>query len=192
VRINETSIGGPIVLNGSTRLVQDAPGCAPATGCASGDGCCPSTCGPSTDADCNWLPRPETEPNEDGSVAVGTNDFSAANAEGPFSTDSLIIGSISPAGDEDGFAISNPSGSPVTVHLETFGPGGVGTCTGVDTQINVRNVAGVLVDTDDEGGISSCSRLDYLLGAGQIAYVQVIDFGDNALISAYSLVIDFQ
>src|SRR5262249_27810790 len=80
-----------------------------------GDGC-PADCRPAVD---------EIEPNHDGPADVGGgvdgNDCSAGNAQGPFSSDTIIHGVLSPAGDEDVFAIHNPSGSNTTyVRLDIY------------------------------------------------------------------------
>ncbi len=134
----------------------------------------------------------ETEPNDDGAVAVATNDFSAANANGPFTTDTLISAAINPAGDDDVFAISNPGPGYTIVSLETFGPV-LGACDlPTDTQIFLLTSTGLQLATNDEGGINSCSLLtNIIIPPGLTLYVRVIDFGDNTAIPGYHLHIRF-
>lgn len=130
----------------------------------------------------------ETEPNDDGMVAVGVNDFSAANANGPFTSDTLIKAKITPVGDDDVFAVQNTGDSYATLRLETFGIAGPGTCAAIDTVVEIRNAANALLATDDESGINSCSLITaYPLAPGETLYVRVIDYQDNTVINDYLL-----
>jgi cysteine-rich repeat protein len=135
----------------------------------------------------------EVEPNDDGSVAVATVDFLAANANGPFSTDTLISGSISPVGDDDFFAITNPGPGWVVVELETYGPGGPGTCdVGIDTFIDLRTSTNIVLGSNDDNGVNDCSwMVDITLPPGSTVYARVIDFGDNNPLASYLLDIRF-
>ena len=144
-------------------------------------------------------PTPETEPNDDGTPALGNgmgsfegNDFSSAAANGPFSADTLIAAALEPAGDEDVFAIQNTGTTPAEVTLEIFN-GGFGACTdSLDTQIRIRDAAGNVLAFDDDAGMGRfCSFLPYLVSAGMTVYAHVIDFGDNTAAPAYSLHISF-
>lgn len=129
----------------------------------------------------------EIEPNDDGAVATGTNDFLVANAQ-PFNDDVFIAAAMSPAGDDDVFAISNPGTGYALLRLETFGPGGVGTCAAIDTIIEVRTAANTVITSNDDAGIDSCSLLtNFLMAPGQTVYVRVIDFQDNDLLPSYFL-----
>ncbi len=132
----------------------------------------------------------ETEPNDDGSVAAYTSDFSAANANGPFTSDVIITGAISPVGDEDVYAVRNPAGAPVTVEFRTY-LGAVGVCSASgDTVLYVHNAAGtILASNDDYLGL--CSYVTRTLAAGETVYVRVTDWGDNSTVAAYFLSIDF-
>jgi hypothetical protein len=141
----------------------------------------------------------ETEPNEDGTPSTGNgtstfegNDFSAANGNGPFSADTVITAALTPAGDEDVFAIRNPGTAPVEVYLETFN-GGFAACTGsVDTQIRIRDASGTVLAFNDDASMSrTCSFLPYIIPAGATVYAHVIDFGDNTAAAAYSLHVSF-
>lgn len=130
----------------------------------------------------------ETEPNDDGAVAVATNDFSAANANGPYSTDTLIAAAINPVGDDDIFAVFNPGPTYAILSLETYGPI-PGTCDlPTDTVIELRTNLNQLITSNDQGGINNCSLLSNLIiPPGFTVYVRVIDFGDNSVIPAYHL-----
>ncbi len=139
----------------------------------------------------------ETEPNDDGTPLPGNgqgnaqgNDFSSAAANGPYMVDMRISGAITPAGDEDAFAISNPGATPLQVHLETFG-GTYAACTGIDTQIRIRNAAGTVLAFDDDSSTANCSFLAYVIPANTTVYAQVTGWGDNMVIAAYSLLISF-
>jgi cysteine-rich repeat protein len=130
----------------------------------------------------------ETEPNDDGMVAPGTNDFSAANANGPYTADALIAASIEPVGDDDVFAISNPGPGYIIVALETYGPV-PGQCpAGVDTVLFLHAATGLQLAVNDDGGINSCSLLTGIpIPPGTTLYARVIDFGDNSAIASYHL-----
>jgi len=147
------------------------------------------------------LPAPtaETEPNDDGTPAIGNgmstfegNDFTIAAAGGPFGADAVVTGALDPAGDEDVFALANAGTGPTEVYLETFN-GGFGACTGgLDTQLRIRDASGNVLAFDDDAGTGRfCSFLAYVIPAGTTVYAHVIDFGDNTAAPAYSLHISF-
>jgi len=147
------------------------------------------------------LPAPtaETEPNDDGTPAIGNgmstfegNDFAIAAAGGPYGDDAVVSGALDPAGDEDVFAIANASTGPAEVYLETFN-GDFGACAaGLDTQLRIRDASGNLLAFDDDAGTGRfCSFLAYVIPAGTTVYAHVIDFGDNTAAPAYSLHISF-
>jgi hypothetical protein len=144
-------------------------------------------------------PTPETEPNDDGTPSLGNgmasfegNDFSSANANGPFSMTTVVSAALTPAGDEDVFAVANTSNIPQEVYLETFN-GGFGSCANnLDTQLRLRDAAGnVLAFGDDIGTGKFCSFVAYVIPVGGTVYAHVIDFGDNTAAPAYSLHISF-
>ncbi|MDC0722629.1 DUF4215 domain-containing protein [Nannocystis bainbridge] len=127
----------------------------------------------------------ETEPNDDGMVATITNDFSAANANGPFSVDTLIKAKIDPVGDDDIFAVQNPGNTPAILRLETFSMEGPGNCVTIDTVVELRTAANTLLVSNDEDGIEHCSLISgYIMQPNETLYVRVIDFGDNTAITA--------
>ncbi|WP_434427149.1 DUF4215 domain-containing protein [Nannocystis pusilla] len=130
----------------------------------------------------------ETEPNDDGMVATSTNDFSSVNANGPYTADTLIKAKITPAGDDDVFAVQNTGDGYATLRLETFSIEGPGTCTTIDTVIDIRTAANVLLTTDDQSGINNCSLItNYPLAPGETVYVRVYDYLDNSVIDNYLL-----
>ena len=136
----------------------------------------------------------ESEPNDDGSPSVGAqgiagNDFSSLQADGPFSSTTVVSASIFPAGDEDVFAVTNPHGAVVTARLQTFGEAGLDSCPG-DTGIHVRDAVGVSLAVSDDEGAGPCSRLAFELAAGQTLYVHVAEFADNDEIASYFLLIE--
>ena len=164
----------------------DAPEVCDDGNMTAGDGCSPT---------CTLEPGHifETEPNDDGTPAVGADDFSAAAANGPYSADVTIHAAIGVAGDEDVFAVTNPGAVAVTVRFETTdGAGGAACSIGVlDTVIHVKDAAGVELAYDDDGGGGACSLVNRSVAAGATVYVQVKDYSDNGAIPAYRLVIDF-
>jgi cysteine-rich repeat protein len=128
----------------------------------------------------------ETEPNDDGMVAVATNDFLAANANGPYTADALIAAAINPAGDDDVFAISNPGPGYIVASIETYGAVPGACDLPLDTHLFLLTAAGVQLAVDDQSGINSCSLLsNIVIPPGITLYARVIDFGDNTLIPAY-------
>jgi len=143
--------------------------------------------------------RPETEPNDDGTPEIGNgmgsfegNDFSVANSHGSFGADTVITAALTPVGDEDVFAIRNDGATPAEIYLETFN-GGFGACAdGLDTQIRIRDVTGVVLAFDDDASNGRfCSFLPYVIPPTTTVYAHVIDFGDNTTAAAYSLHISF-
>jgi cysteine-rich repeat protein len=164
-------------LNGETCITQGFV--FGVLGCGSGCAFNASNCVDSTN---------EIEPNDDGAVAVATNDFSAADANGPFTTDTLIAAAINPVGDDDVFTVSNPEPGYAVLSLETYGPIPGACDLPTNTVIEVRTSTNMLITSNDEGGINSCSLINNLiLLPGITIYVRVIDLGDNTMIPAYHL-----
>ena len=146
----------------------------------------------------------ETEPNEDGSPSTGGtgidgNDFATANADiiGAITGDTLIVGSINPAGDEDVFAFTNPGTATVMVQLDTWSlsPGrGVGsTCsTVIDTGLHVRDAdATSLASSDNRTAADRCASLSFPLAPGETRYAHVTENGDDAPIASYALEVTY-
>lgn len=137
---------------------------------------------------------PEREPNDDGSPSAGQSDFSTASAEGPFTSDTIILAAISPAGDEDIFAVRNQSAVSQQVIFRTSDPQNPGQpCdSNHDTDLFVRASNGTeLAHNDQIGGGDNCSVIIFTLSPNQTVFVQVQDFLDNSTISSYLLTIDF-
>ena len=176
-----------------------------------------TTAGDGCSATCQVEGTAETEPNEDGMPATGGsgivgNDFDSAGgmavanatAQGVLSltgTNGRIwIGSLrvgaSPgtAGDEDVYAVTNAGTAAIEVQADTYDA-----ATGLnrpcltafaDTGINVRDAAGVVVTSNDNSAAGgSCSRVTFVLLAGQTRYVHVTESGDNAIINRYFLAV---
>jgi len=154
-------------------------------GTALGDGC---------DATCRVETVMESEPNEDGSPSVGAtgitgNDFSIVNADGPFTATTRIRGSLSPAGDEDVFAVTNTGATARTIVFR-ISTGTGGTCPTGDTGLNIRDAAGlVLASNDDFTGL--CSQVTYSVPAGATVYAHVVEYFDDAAIANYFLDITY-
>ena len=134
----------------------------------SGDGCS-STCtleGSSVS---------ETEPND----TSGT-----ANAVGSLPV--FVHGSVQPQGDQDFFAVVVDGSGDIT--FETFDGDGPGHCdSGTDTILELRDQNGIsIIKTDDDGGISPCSKLSATGLTPGTYFICVRGFG---MIPAYQLLI---
>jgi len=134
----------------------------------------------------------ESEPNDDGMTATATNDFNAAAADGPISSSTVVQAAIGVAGDDDVFAITNPTASAIVVTAETFTDIAGTACTGgITTDIKVRDMAGTQLAVSQTEGLNSCSHLSYLLNPGQTLYLHVVEAGDNAAIASYFMHVTF-
>lgn len=137
----------------------------------------------------------ESEPNEDGTPTVSNtvngNDFSIVNADGPFTTDAFVFGSIGALGDEDVFKITNPTGATQSMRVEVFSQEGFGFCNGMDPVLALHNAAGTQISFDDSTGVNFCALLTFTLGPNETVFVRLFDFNDNALVRGYQLLIDF-
>jgi cysteine-rich repeat protein len=146
----------------------------------------------------------EIEPNEDGTPSMGGtgitgNDFGTVNPlnNGLIANNVTVIGAISPTGDEDVFAFTNPRLSAVVVTFDvwslTFGHGvGVPCDATVDTGFVIRDAAGTSLATNDDRVLNdNCSKLSFSLFPGETRFLQLTEFGDNAVISSYALVVKY-
>lgn len=146
----------------------------------------------------------EVEPNEDGTPSTGGtgttgNDFAVANANTNgarlASNGALgILAALTPAGDEDVFALKNDTTSPQYLRVDTwnratgFGQGVSCGTTGIDTVLSLRSATGTsLVLNDERSSSDSCSAVAAVVAAGATVYASVIDYGDNSTIAAYGL-----
>jgi cysteine-rich repeat protein len=155
---------------------------------------CSSTC---------LLEPSEVEPNEDGTPQTGGssvlgNDFAiaAADANGAFTASVQRVGHIVPAGDEDVFAFQNTAAGPATVRFDVWNSAlGVGVPCGltIDTALVIRNAAGTVLRQNDDrnGSTDRCSGTTFVLAAGQRSYLQILEFGDNAVIPNYVMTATF-
>jgi cysteine-rich repeat protein len=122
------------------------------------------------------------------------NDDAQVNADGPFAVGDgsiLISAAFGIAGDEDTFAVFNDGTNLVRLTAETFGPGGPGTCVGIDTELNIRNAAGAELANDDDGGLDNCSLETFAINPGQTLFVHTIDFGDSDIVASYFTQLSF-
>ena len=94
---------------------------------------------------------------------------SSVRLPSPFTTTSMVQAAISPAGDEDVFAIRNPGGTPATVDLITF-ENLDGSCPIVDTVVHVRDAFGISLGFDNDEGAGLCSKLTYAVPAATTVY----------------------
>ena len=148
----------------------------------------------------------ETEPNEDGTPSVGGvgiagTDFDGAGgvavmnatAQGVFNVANgkrNWIAALTPAGDEDVFALTNGGAQAIEVTVDTWdAQAGVGQpCNTVitDTGINIRDAAGVVLFSNDNRATGDgCSRVTFVMSAGQTRYLHVTEQGDNAVVTRY-------
>lgn len=105
----------------------------------------------------------EREPNDDGSPAIGDDDFAAAAAEGPFAGSIVLHGALDPAGDEDVFA---------------FAAAGRLTARADGLLLRLRDPSGKIL-------AAATSLLSAPLAAGEL--LQVSDPGDNSRVDAYRI-----
>ena len=192
------AVGTPVVLTASPDAGSVFPGWT--SGGCSGTGSCTVTMDTARTIAVTFSPAPPTdfteiEPNDDGAVGVGTNDFSSAAANGPFGAGILVHGAISPVGDDDVFAVNNSTAAAVVVRFDVYNPViGIGVSCGgsIDTHLTIRDAAGTgLASNDDRSSADLCSGLSFTVAAGQTVYAHLIDFGDNTVITAYRLRIQF-
>ncbi|MCK6549988.1 DUF4215 domain-containing protein, partial [Myxococcota bacterium] len=135
----------------------------------------------------------ESEPNDDGAVATGTNDTSLPDANGPtgpgssFSSDIIIHGKFAPDGDDDTYRITNTTASAISMRIDTWSPAlGVGRrCgTSIDTAIYVYGTGGtgttLTSNLDRYSSWDRCSGSTYSIAAGATIYLRVIWYGATA------------
>jgi cysteine-rich repeat protein len=168
--------------------------------------------------------RNEVEPNDDGTpntgggsgedaplvhrvirhAAVGDaqegNDFDAANSDMNDTFDAAdgdidILAALTPAGDEDGFALTNTTSADLAVTLNTWyrhtGYGAGVACDAdslVDTVINIRDADGnVIGQNDNRSATDYCSSIRWVIPAGGKIYAHIVEAADQNVISAYLL-----
>jgi len=149
-----------------------------------GDGC---------QATCTLPSVLETEPNDDGAVSMGGgsttgNDFSSAMAGTPITADRVFDAKLMPVGDEDVFAIRNTTGAARSVTVTTLGPM---QCGSMDTYLHIRDMAGASLASDDDSADGNCSKVTYSVPAMTTVFAHVFEYGDDAVIAAYQVYIQF-
>jgi cysteine-rich repeat protein len=161
------------------------------------------------DANCEaagFVTVQETERNDDGSPNTGGlngNDFSSANANGPFAVNVVVLGALNPAGDEDVFSVQNETGVSLSLRFDIFdtqqGAGFGRPCGPSQTGgmvINARGASGNILAVSAARPADSCHGLDFTLDAGQTLFVHTF-FGasfavDNVVVPSYMLAIELQ
>ena len=143
---------------------------------ANGD-CCDSAC--QVEAGC------ETEPNN----TCGAED-------GPLTPNptALFKGGITPSGDLDIFSFTLAGPGVQSVKIESFQGYTAGSCTSIDTEIQLRapDCTTVLI-TDDDDGLSTCSLIDPTVdvAARKLApgtyFVRANEYNNDASIAQYSV-----
>ncbi|MFO0756187.1 MAG: DUF4215 domain-containing protein [Byssovorax sp.] len=118
-----------------------------------------------------------------------------AEANGPFPTGLLILGSIVPGTDIDYFAFEVPE--TADLHIESFEGVGAKSCANIDTIVTIFSPEGTLLATDDDGGLGACSRIDRVTHpeAGHVPpgtyLIRVEAYANYAPIPLYGLMLGF-
>jgi cysteine-rich repeat protein len=122
--------------------------------------------------------------------AAGNGTFAQADVNPvQLSGGAHITGSIGTVGDKDIHKLTLASSA--VVRFETLNPTFVDCSVGMTTTLRVYSAAGMQLYTDNQTGILACSALVVNLAAGSY-YVQVEEFGNNALVPSYVLEVDVQ
>ena len=123
-------------------------------------------------------PPSESEPND----TIGT-------ADGPFSGDVTITGTLPVTNDVDYYAITNSGATAATVIMENF-TGSVGACS-YDMYFDLYNAGGTRVAYDDDAGTGLCSYLSYSIPAGATYYLAVHTLGWYSITGNYFVRLNF-
>ncbi|MEZ4398828.1 MAG: DUF4215 domain-containing protein [Kofleriaceae bacterium] len=158
----------------------------------------------------------EIEPNEDGTPSTGGsgiagNDFDIggtlavdnATAQGVILASggavnvlaALSVGAApGTAGDEDVFAIRNDTAAAVELRVDVWNRAagfglGVACGTSIDTGLNLRDAAGVVLASNDDrnGATDRCSGAGLVLAPGATVYAHVVEYGDDVVIPEYGV-----
>jgi cysteine-rich repeat protein len=145
-----------------------------------GDGC---------DSTCKIETANEIEPN---------NTSAQATANGPFPTNKLWAGAITPAGDVDYYEITLVKAADLKI--QTFDQNGPGNCASIDTILDLWASNGTTnLAHNDDGGIPNCSLIDSnaagFAGAKHLLpgnyFVSVKAFSAGSVIGGYKVQITF-
>jgi cysteine-rich repeat protein len=137
----------------------------------------------------------EVEPNDDRDTAVGEDDYEDRPVGLTLiQSDTTVTASLSPAGDEDMVRVFGTSSETTTrVRIETFGSDGPGTCD-IDTVIDLHEIDGPIVATDDDSGVGACSLIEYDIPARfpiAALNVHVADKGDDDPVGLYFVMVTY-
>lgn len=150
----------------------DAPETCDDGNVASGDGC-GATC-----------LLDEVEPNDD---AASADARALAFPSLLVNDDRVLHGAITPAGDVDFVRIE--LGAPTVLRVETL-EGTAQDCPTLQLVVELRDAAGLLLDTDTGGGgIGSCGAFTFALAAGTY-YATVAEAGFDDIVPDYALVVE--
>jgi cysteine-rich repeat protein len=128
----------------------------------------------------------ESEPNDDGFVAPGQNDFAAFDADGPVASTTLVRGTISVPGDEDVFAIENTADVERTVRVQAFGRANDVGCL-LPAVIALRDEFGQALSIRQ-----GCTRFQLAVPAHGKVYLHVADVDDNEAIGLYHVMVELR
>jgi cysteine-rich repeat protein len=139
--------------------------------------------------------------------AIEGNDFDAtamanADANDPFAIGDGkvdIYAALTPAGDEDVFAITNNTAAPMSVQLDTWNSGtgfGVGVSCGdmsIDTGINIHDSTGTIIAQNDDrvSGSDYCASIRWAIAPGDKIYAHVVEYDDDDEIPGYILQVQY-
>ena len=139
---------------------------------------------------CGNAVREGTEECDDGNVANGDGCSSTCAIEptGTYiapSPTATISGSIAVPGQINTFFVTVTS--TAYLNIDTYSDAAANTCV-VDTEINLRDATGALVEYDDDDGLDRCSRISgRLLSPGRYT-LDVNEFANTASIPSYDVV----
>lgn len=120
------------------------------------------------------------DPGDAGTSAESEPNDTLETANGPYSADALVAGTVKVAsdfsGESDWFAVANGSGVDQIVLLETF-QGALGSCLSGDTRLYVYDAAGTQLAFDDDSGVGFCAYVPITIPAFTTRYVRVTTWG---------------
>ena len=89
-------------------------------------------------------------------------------------TSGTILGAIAPAGDEDWFRVTLPTGTAYRISASTHTRlNDRSSCSGIDTLVSVYDDNQMLLSSNNDFNGTPCSRVDILAMGGQTIYLQV-------------------
>jgi cysteine-rich repeat protein len=121
----------------------------------------------------------ESEPNDDGSIAVRSNDFAVFDADGPISHTLLVRGTIVIPGDEDVYLLANPGDDPVRATVSGFGQPADFICT-VALRLALRDEFGQVLASQP-----GCAVISATIPAHGKIYLHVAESTDSVALGTY-------